>query len=203
MRFFHLVSHFIVGSAGSGIALFGAILVSTVLVEDATAIIVGILAADGIVPIPLALAALYSGIVSSDLGLYGLGWLASTHERLARYADHELAAPFRAWLETRYVLTIFFVRFIPGARLPTYTSSGFFRSSFSKFVLVALIAASVWTTALFSASFWFGNLTAHWLGPVRWGVALVALVGLFMLGRFNVRLYRSKKQELRPGNGPR
>ena len=196
MRFFHLVSHFIVSSAGSGVALFGAILVSTILVEDATAVIVGILAADGIVPIPIALAALYSGIVSSDLGLYWVGRIARSHPRLERYAEHEAAAPFRAWLETRYVLTIFCARFIPGARVPTYSSSGFFRSPFDTFVLVALGAASVWTTLLFSASFWFGNLTAHWIGPVRWGVALAALAGLFMLGRFNVRSYRSKKQEL-------
>ena len=197
MQHFSFLYHLINGEVGSSTLLSLTIIVGTFFLEDPTTIIVGVLTADGIIPIPLALFSLYAGIVLGDIGLYCLGWLASTSPRLARYVDHDFTAPFRAWLETRYILTIFSARFIPGARLPTYTTSGFFRSPLSTFILVAIGATSIWTTFLFFASYWFGNLTSEWIGPVRWGIALVALVGLFIIGRHNILAYRTKRDELR------
>lgn len=170
-----------------------AIMLGVFVLEDPTTLIVGFLASDGIIPIPLALGSLYAGIVFGDIVLYSIGWLASTHPRLAKYVDHDSVAPFRAWLETRYILTIFSARFVPFARFPTYTSSGFFRSPLTTFILVVTVAASIWTTFLFFAAYWFGALTASYLGPVRWGVALLALLALFFAGRHNLRARQIKK----------
>jgi membrane protein DedA with SNARE-associated domain len=192
---FLFLSHLIGGSVGSQVLLSLAIILGTFILEDPTTVIVGLLAADGIIGVPIALFSLYAGIVFGDIGLYCLGWLASTHPRLARYVDHDFIAPFRAWLETRYVLTIFSARFIPGSRLPTYTASGFFRSPLSTFILTAIVATSIWTTLLFSASYWFGNFTSEWIGPVRWGIALVFLLALFFIARHNLLAYRAKKAE--------
>lgn len=189
------LSHLIGGSVGSTALLSLAIIVATFILEDPTTVIVGVLAADHIIGVPVALFSLYAGIVLGDISLYCLGWLASTHPRLGRYVDHDFIAPFRAWLETRYVLTIFSARFIPGSRLPTYTASGFFRSPLSAFILTAIVATSIWTTLLFSASYWFGNLTAQWLGPVRWGIACIFLITLFFIARHNLLAYRAKKEE--------
>ncbi len=191
------LSHLIGGASGSSITLSLVIILGTFILEDPTTVIVGVLAADGAIGVPLALCSLYAGIILGDIGLYCLGWLASTHPRLGRYVDHEFIAPFRAWLESRYVLTIFTARFIPGSRLPTYTASGFFRSPLSTFVLTAIVATSVWTTILFSTSYWFGNFTSSWIGSVRWGVALLFLLILFFVGRRNLSAYRAKK------DGPR
>lgn len=172
-----------------------AIILGAFFLEDPTTIVVGMLAADGIIPVPLALLSLYAGIVVGDITLYCLGWLASTHPRLARYVDHDFTAPFRIWLETRYIMTIFSARFIPGARFPTYTTTGFFRSPLSMFVLVAIGATAIWTTVLFSASFWFGSLTSTWMIHVRWGIAGAVLVALFLIGRHNLLAYRTAKDE--------
>ena len=190
LPFFSLL---IAGSGGSAALLSLAIILGVVFLEDTTTVIVGVLAADGILPIPFALFSLYAGIVISDVGLYCLGRLASTHPRLAQYVDHDFVAPFRTWLETRFVLTVFSARFIPGARLPTYTASGFFRSPLSVFMLTAIGATSIWTTFLFTASYWFGNFTAGWMGPARWGIALAFLVVLFLVGRHNVLAYRARR----------
>jgi membrane protein DedA with SNARE-associated domain len=164
--------------------------------EDTTVVIVGVLAADGFFPVPFALFALYTGIIVGDLGLYCIGRLASTHPRLAHYVDHDFVAPFRAWLETRFVLTVFSARFIPGARMPTYTASGFFRSPLSKFILTSICATSIWTTFLFSVSYWFGSATSGWMVPARWGIALLFLITLFFIGRHNLRTYRAKRDEM-------
>ena len=187
------LSNLIGGAVGSTATLALAIVVGTFILEDPTTVIVGVLAADGVIGVPVAIFSLYAGIVLGDIGLYCLGWLASTHPRLARYVDHDFAAPFRTWLESRYVLTIFSARFIPGSRLPTYTASGFFRSPLSTFVLTAIVATSVWTTLLFSTSYWFGNATSAWLGPVRWSIAIAFLLALFFIGRHNLLARRARK----------
>lgn len=190
------LSHLIGGSVGSHALLALAIMLGTFFLEDTTTVIVGLLAADHIIGIPIALASLYAGIIVGDIGLYTLGYLASANARLARYVDHDFVAPFRAWLETRFVLTVFSARFIPGSRLPTYTASGFFRSPLSTFIMTAIVATSIWTTILFTASYWFGNLTSEWMGPVRWGIALAFLLALFFIARHNLLAYRAKRIEL-------
>ncbi len=190
------LSHLIGGSVGSYALLALAIMLGTFFLEDTTTVIVGLLAADHIIGVPIALASLYAGIIVGDIGLYTLGYLASTNTRLARYVDHDFVAPFRAWLETRFVLTVFSARFIPGSRLPTYTASGFFRSPLSTFIMTAIVATSIWTTVLFTASYWFGNLTSEWMGPVRWGIALAFLLALFFIARHNLLAYRAKRVEL-------
>jgi membrane protein DedA with SNARE-associated domain len=186
---------FIGGSVGTLLPAL-AIALGVFFLEDTTVVIVGVLAADGLLSIPFALMSLYAGIIVGDIGLYCLGYFASTHPRLAHYVDHDFVAPFRAWLETRFVLTVFSARFIPGARMPTYTASGFFRSPLSIFILTSIGATSIWTTFLFFASYWFGNATAGWMGPARWGIALFFLLTLFLIGRHNLLAYRAKRDGL-------
>ena len=123
---FHLI-----GNTASGVFILAlAIMVGAFILEDTTAVIVGLLATDGIIPIILALSALYAGVVVGDIFLYSLGYLASTRLRLAQYVDHDFVIPFRVWLESRFVLTIFSARFIPDSRMLTYAASGFFGRRF-------------------------------------------------------------------------
>jgi len=189
------LSHFAGGSLWSHALLALLIILCAIVLEDLTTVVVGVLAADGVIGVPFALLSLYVGVALGDAGLYGLGRFASTHPRFVRYVEHEYTALFRTWLETRFVLTIFSARFIPGSRLPTYTASGFFRSPLSTFVITAGIAISIWTTLLFTASYWFGSLTSGWLEHVRWGIAGAFLIFLFLVGRHNLRTYRAKRDE--------
>ena len=194
---FLFLSHLIGGAVSNPAILSLLIVLGSCIFEDAAAVIVGVLAADGDVSISIALLSLYAGAAIGNIGLYCIGWLASTHKRLSRYAVHDVTAPVRAWLETRFILTIFSARFIPGLRLPTYTASGFFRSPFLNFVSVATLTTTAWTTVLFLVSYWFGGVTtAHWLRPTRWIVAGAFLVTLFFVGRHNLLAYRARKKEL-------
>lgn len=196
MHLFHFLFQLIDSVTRTPALLALTIVIGAIIFEDMTTVVVALLAADGIIPVPLALVSLYLGVVGGDVGFYTLGWLASLSPRLARYVDHDFTAPFRAWLETRFILTVFTARFIPGTRLPTYASSGFFRSPFVTFLLTVIAATAVWTTFLFSILYWFGSASSHWLGPVRWAIALVALITLFLIGRHNVRAYRTKRDDL-------
>lgn len=187
--------HFIHGAVGSSALTGLAIIIGTFILEDPTTILVGVLSAGAVISIPTAIISLYLGIVFGDLGLYGLGSLARTHPGLAKYVEHERVMPIKSWFEKRYALTIFSVRFIPGLRLPTYTASGFFRMPLGTFLMTAIGATLVWTTLLFTAAFWFGNLTSEWVGWARWAIAGVFLLILFFVGRHNVMSFRKDTTE--------
>lgn len=189
-----LLTHFIDAAVGSTYLLPLAIMVSAFFLEDATTVVVGVLAADGLISVPVALAALYIGILCGDLVLYTLGTLARIYPRLGRYVDHEKTAPFRLWLEERYMLVILTGHFVPGMRFTTYVASGFFRSPFSMFAMMAIVGGLIWGTILFTLSYWFGHYSSAWIGPVRWGVAGAFILTLFLVARYNLESY--KKREL-------
>ena len=102
-----------------------AIIVGTLILEDLTTVLVGILAAAGAVKIPVAVFALYVGICLGDYCLYGMGMLARTHPRIHRFLQRERLLALRGNLERNLRKTVITTRFIPGLRLPTYVACRF------------------------------------------------------------------------------
>lgn len=181
-----LLGQAIVGALGHPFFLPAAIIIGSLVLEDPTIVLVGVLASDGAISIPLALGSLYVGVILGDIVFFSIGRYASTHPRFARYVDHDYVTPVRTWLETRYVLTVFSARFIPGSRLPTYAASGFIGKSFSTFLATVVLATAIWTTFLFALCYWFGSITAEWLHQERWLIAAVFIVLLLGAGHLNV-----------------
>ncbi len=195
-------SHLIGGAVGSTVLLSLAVMFCAFFLEDATTVIVGVLAADGTISIPVALISLYAGIITGDVVLYAIGWIARTHPRLAHYIDHEFTAPFRAWLESRYLTIIFSGHFVPGLRLTTYVASGFFRFPLSKYISTAIASGLLLETTLFTLSYLFGSLSSTWVGEVRWGIAAIFILALFLIARHNILMYRARKNYVpASGNG--
>jgi len=176
---FHLLQGAMTTPAGTAFA----IIVATLILEDAAMVAVGVMAADRLISVPLGLASLIAGIAIGDLGLYGIGRLAITHPRLRGWVHSERFKPFRAWLDRELISTVIAARFMPGARLPTYLACGFFAVPFRRFGMSVTGATIAWGGLLFAASYYFGALTEHLLGLWRWPVALLFLVGLYFAGR--------------------
>lgn len=189
-------------TVGSTMPLLAVIVVSALFLEDATTVVVGLLVADGLVPISVALIGLYIGIALGDTVLYTLGFFARTHPRLARYIDHDFTAPFRSWLSHRYRFKIFLGHFVPGLRFTTFSASGFFRFPLIEYIPSTVVGGLLLEAGLFSISYWFGSLTTRWIGPLRWGVALIFLVILVYIARQNVLTYRKEKEEHTGGDIP-
>jgi membrane protein DedA with SNARE-associated domain len=160
-----------------------AIILGTFILEDATMVAVGVMAADGLVPIPLGLASLASGIALGDFGLYGIGRLARAVPWLQRWVDSEKLRPLRSWLAERLYATVISTRFLPGMRLPTYLACGFFAVSFRRFAIPVVGATILWCALLFTCTYYFGVYTLSVLGFLRWPVALGAIVVLTLVGR--------------------
>jgi membrane protein DedA with SNARE-associated domain len=160
-----------------------AIVVGTFILEDAATVAAAMQAQDGSIPVALALGSLYVGIVLGDLGLYGLGRAAAHVPWIARYLPPQRQETVRAWLDGRVFKVVLISRFLPGLRLPTYTTCGFLGADLRQFVLAALIATTLWTSLLFAVSLKIGHILMDHLGAWRWAGAAGFTVFVILAGR--------------------
>ena len=160
-----------------------AIIVGTFILEDAATVIAATQVEAGVIRPVLALVALYSGIVIGDLGLYGIGRIAALSPMINRFVSAERHAQGRRWLADRVFKVVLVSRFIPGARLPTYTACGFLRASFPRFALAAILATSIWTSLLFLLSLRIGRLLIDHFGAWRWAGAIGFALAIVAFGR--------------------
>jgi membrane protein DedA with SNARE-associated domain len=79
-------------------------------------------------------------------------------------------------------------RFVPGLRLPTYTTLGFLRAPLGQFAAAAVLATLLWTSGLFWVCLKLGGLMLRYLGIWRWAGLAVFLIVLAVVGRFATRL---------------
>lgn len=183
MPIYTLPFHLVPGAFTTWFGTAVAIILATFILEDAATVAVGVMAADGLVSAPLALASLATGIALGDFGLYGIGQLAVSYPRLKRWMEGEKLRPIRNWLDKKLYSTVIAARFLPGARLPTYVACGFFAVSFSRFATPVIGATIVWSSFLFACSYYFGMYTLALLGIWRWPVALGCVGLLYLFGR--------------------
>lgn len=161
----------------------GAIVLGTFILEDAATVMAALQTQNGGLSIPLALGSLFVGIVLGDLGLYGLGRLSSRSRWLMRMLPPHSTAAIRGWLSGRVFKVVFISRFLPGLRLPTYTTCGFVGADLTPFVLAAVIATTCWTSLLFGTSLYVGDVLMDHFGAWRWAGAVGFVVFVIVAGR--------------------
>lgn len=177
-----MLSSVLAAAAGAGsFVQSGAIVAATFILEDAATVLVGIMSADGKIPAGVALPALYVGVAVGDLGLYGLGNLASRYDWALRLVPVETYGSTQRWLRQNLFTAVATTRFLPGLRLPVYTACGFLRMPVRRFFAAVVVATFVWTSFLFSVAYAFGSWAADAIGVWRWPAGL-ALAGMFIVG---------------------
>jgi membrane protein DedA with SNARE-associated domain len=166
-------------------ALFqaGAIILGTFILEDAATVAAAMQVQDGALSLWLALISLYAGIVLGDLGLYGLGRLSAHTPWVARQLPPHRQEAIRAWIAGRIFKVVLVSRFLPGLRLPTYTTCGFIGADFGKFTLAAIVATACWTSLLFAVSLRVGQFLMDHLGAWRWAGAAGFVAFIILAGR--------------------
>lgn len=170
-------------AANNPLLQFIAIIAGTFILEDAMTFLAALQVSAGALPAWIGLLALYLGIALGDVGLFGLGRLAAYHPWARRYVAMDQIDRARKWLNGRLVTAVISTRFLPGARLPTYTACGFLGVSFDRFVLSVIVATIAWTTLLFTASLGLGLAMVEWFGAWRWPIGIALALSLFMIGR--------------------
>ncbi len=189
------ITSFLADAAQEPVLLVAAIIIATFILEDAATIAAALLAADGIVPVPLALGALLIGIILGDIGLYALGRLATRNSWVRRQLQRRTAVDLGRWMGKRIFPVVCSARFVPGARFPSYTASGMLGLSFWRFTLAAVIATSLWTILSFSVIFFLGNYFHEWLGSWRWLIGSLLVGGLLLFARAPCR-HRTEHPEV-------
>ncbi len=170
-----------------------AIVAGTFILEDAATIIAASQVQSGAISLALALTSLYLGIILGDLALYGLGRLATGFRWAQRWAPKPGGPDRRSWIETNVFKTVFISRFLPGARLPTYTLCGFLDVSFARFALAAIVATLLWTSLLFTVSLHVGAFLIAHLGAWRWAGIACFIATIFVVGRFAARMQEDSR----------
>lgn len=166
-------------------ALFqaGAIILGTFILEDAATVAAAMQVEDGGLSVWLALMSLYAGIVLGDMGLYGLGRLSAHIPWVARQLPPHRQATIKAWVSGRIFKVVLVSRFLPGLRLPTYTTCGFVGADFGQFTFAAIAATACWTSLLFAVSLKLGQFLMDHLGAWRWAGAAGFVVFIILAGR--------------------
>ncbi|MFV8408318.1 DedA family protein [Vibrio harveyi] len=160
--------------------LFLGVVLLSYLLEDLAIVTAATLAVEQVMPTPLALLAIFTGIATGDIGLYWLGKLAQKvrffRYRLLRY---QRARRVRCTLHRKAFITLFIVRFIPGLRTVGFTLSGFLDVPKMKFLIAVLSATSLWTALIFGSFFQLGSM--QWLQQHQINTLLIPIGLVVML----------------------
>ena len=153
--------------------------------EDLTCITAGLLVAQGRLDFPVAVAACYVGILSSDLGI---AWLARVLGRpalgLPPFKWWVSAARFEeasAWLRRRALVVVLVSRFLPGTRLPTCLAAGILRTSLLRFCFYFALAVAIWTPAFVGVNALLGREAVERFGGRLPGGLLGAVLALALV----------------------
>ncbi|WP_428491086.1 DedA family protein [Rhodopila sp.] len=163
-----------------------AIILGTFILEDAATVAAAMQVESGGLSPWLALASLYVGIVLGDLGLYGLGRLSARIPWVARQLPPRRQEVIRSWISGRIFKVVLVSRFLPGLRLPTYTTCGFVAADLRQFAMAAVVATACWTSLLFATSLRVGHFLMDHLGAWRWAGAAGFVVFIIVAGRVAV-----------------
>ncbi len=159
-----------------------AIIVAAVawLWEDASLVSGALLAAQGQLSVPVAVIAVFVGICSGDLALYGLGRLAHRWRGLRGWI---LTNPSSRMLSRRFrrrtMSNILLIRFVPGLRTMGFTLCGLWRVPLHRFLVAMMLAGVAWIAVIFTIVYRLGS--SDWLenSPWKWalmGIALLLLI---------------------------
>lgn len=181
------------GNLGT-LGLFVSIILLSYLLEDLAIITAALLAADHSISPALALLAIFIGIATGDIGLYGLGMLAARWRGLRyRLLKNRGMRIVRARLKHRPIWNIALIRFIPGLRTIGFTLSGLFRINFYQFMGAVLLATSVWTALIFFSIYQLGSIA--WLSDSQWKwvIAPCAFIGIWLINKTSAKRTFSKR----------
>ena len=176
--------------------VFLAVLVIAVswLWEDAAVITGALLAVDAKMSVPLALFAVFVGIMTGDLALYYLGRFAHRWRRLRGWI---LLKPQGRYLSRRFrnntLTNILYVRFVPGLRTLGFTLCGLWRVPFYRFAYSMAFAGIIWIAIIFIGVYYLGS--AEFLEHSHWKWSLMS-IALFLLIFNNVWSYYSMKRKV-------
>lgn len=161
-----------------------------VVTEDLSCVAGGIFAAEGVIALPIAIAACATGIWLGDLCLYLIGWASARGLLRWRWARRRLAghsgAAWRRAFERHGATLLFGSRFLPGTRVPLYLAAGAIGYPPVRFAVVLGVAVLLWTPVLVCAAALWGRVVldvVDGFGAYAWFAVPLALLVAWSMSR--------------------
>lgn len=127
---------------------------------------------------PVAMTALMLGVITGDLGIYGLGILAARVVPLRRFVLARITPSRRDWLDRNLMSTLVACRVAPGLLFPTFLTCGFLSVPFRRFALGVIGTAVIYVPIMLLAVLAVGEDVIEKVGPWGWGAVLLGLVAI-------------------------
>ena len=166
--------------------------------EEAPILLAAVLARNGRMSVPLALAACFVGVLVGDFIVYALGYFQG--ERVLsfritrRFLTREREAQIKGYFHRHGIRILITGRFVPGFRTAAYLTAGILRLPPMRLFLADLCAATMSTLLMFGLGYFF----ARWV-ETQWKQAQgYAVIGL-AVGVAGFLLYRHYKARKRGG----
>lgn len=132
-------------------------------------------------PIPLALLSLYTGMISSDLLLYGIGALTRRSQWVRRMMLRPRIERLGLWLGKHLGSTVALARVVPGLMFPVYIGCGVCGVRLVRFAAATMLTAAIYLPIIFFLVVSFGRAVLSDLGYWSWFVAMA----IFAISVFN------------------
>ena len=129
--------------------------------EEAPIILAAVLARNGQMVWPLALAACFAGVLIGDFVVYAIGYFQG--ERVLsfrvtrRFLSREREAQIKGYFQRHGIRILITGRFVPGFRTAAYLTAGILRLPPMRLFVADLCAASMSTLLMFGLGYFFAN----------------------------------------------
>ena len=172
------------------------IIFGSCFVEDPARCIVSMLVATGELGWLFAFGNMVVGAMAGDIGLYLIGRDASMFIIKRRWFDHLQLQSMKSYYRNHAAKTVLLARFLPGARMLTFSVAGVIRYSFGRFAFWTFCAAVI-QAAIFLK---FGEMIPDNVIRIMKNPRFSAVVFLLTFGVMYAacHLFSKRKRPIRP-----
>lgn len=193
---------------------------AAVVLEDPTLAAIGVLAQRGELPLVLATAGAFAGVLAADVLVFAAGRFVGRHSLETGFVARLLGERIeqaRHWITRHGVAATLLSRFLPGTRTATHAAAGALGMPWRTYLPAATVAALLWVPAVVAVAWvlgpvvvrFFESAGAHPLLALPVGiltliVAPQIVARLFRLPRIlrRIRWLRQPRLPLRPAEHP-
>lgn len=143
--------------------------------EDLAIVLGGYIIVNDMMPASLVTAAIYGGIVISDIALYGLGFGARHVPWLTRFTVDARVRNFSETLKRNVFGLVALCRFVPGIMFVAFVACGWMRVSFWRFVAASAIISALYLPLMLYLVITFGEHLDDSIGLWTWPALLLVL----------------------------
>lgn len=170
------------------------LIVGVCFIEDPARCAVGLLVAAGHLGWWLAFVCMTIGGMVGDIGLYVIGRYALSFLIRRRWVDPARLEWMEAYFARHAFKSVFFARFVPGARTLCYASAGAVQYPLPRFTLMLLVAAVVQSLIFLQIAKFIADKILPYLRDARLQAAVFGVIVLaFVLGHHVMARRRKKK----------